>query len=135
MRLIQRSTRSFAVTEVGSSYYAHCRAMLVEAKAGEEAVARAHAEPCGIVRMICPVGLLVTRVGDMLAKFLAQHPRIELHPEETNRRVDVVSEDIDVAIRVRPPPLEDSDLAKRVLSDRRQCLVTTPRLLACAGSP
>jgi DNA-binding transcriptional LysR family regulator len=135
VRLIQRSTRSFAVTEVGRSYYAHCRAMLVEAEAAEEAVARVHAEPCGIVRMSCPVALLAARVGDMLAQFLAQHPRIELHLEETNRRVDVVAEGIDVAIRVRPPPLEDSDLAMRVLSDRGQCLVAGPQLLARVGIP
>jgi DNA-binding transcriptional LysR family regulator len=49
--------------------------------------------------------------------------------------VDVVGEGIDVAIRVRPPPLEDSELVMRVLSDRGQCLVASPALLARLGAP
>jgi len=129
-RLIQRSTRRFAVTDIGQTYYAHCRAMLVEADAADEAIALTQAEPRGIVRMSCPVALLNARVADMVAAFMMAHPRVELHLEETNRRVDVVAEGIDIAIRVRPPPLEDSDLVMRVLADRKQCLVACPRLLA-----
>ncbi|WP_218509308.1 LysR family transcriptional regulator [Variovorax sp. dw_308] len=133
-RLILRSTRSFAVTEVGRGYYAHCRAMLTEAEAAEESVAITHAEPRGVIRMSCPVALLASRIGEMLAGFLAQYPRVELHLEETNRKVDVVAEGIDLAIRVRPPPLEDSDLVMRVLSDRGQCLVASPGLLKRFGA-
>ena len=90
--------------------------MLTEAEAAEESIALARGEPRGVVRLSCPVALLATRVGPMLADFLAQHPRVELHVEETDRRVDVVAEGIDLALRVRPPPLEDSDLVLRVLS-------------------
>jgi DNA-binding transcriptional LysR family regulator len=134
-QLILRSTRSFAVTEVGRSYYTHCRAMLTEAEAAEESVAITHAEPRGVIRMSCPVALLATRIGEMLAGFMALYPRVELHLEETNRRVDVVAEGIDLAVRVRPPPLEDSELLLRVLSDRGQCLVASPTLLAQFGTP
>lgn len=129
-RLIQRSTRRFVVTETGQTYYGHCKAMLVEAEAADEAVALVHAEPRGIVRMTCPVALLDARIADMVAAFMAAHPRVQIHLEETNRRVDVVGEGIDVAVRVRPPPLEDSDLVMRVLAERRQCLVACPRLLS-----
>ncbi len=135
VRLIQRSTRRFAVTEIGQTYYAHCKAMLVEADAAEEAIAVTHAEPCGSVRMTCPVALLDAHVGAMLAEFMARHPRVEIHLEATNRRVDVVSEAIDLAIRVRPPPLADSDLVMRVFADRGQCLVASPALLAQRGTP
>jgi DNA-binding transcriptional LysR family regulator len=128
-RLIQRSTRRFAVTDTGQTYYGHCKAMLVEADAADEAIALTHAEPCGIVRMTCPVALLDARIADMLVAFMVAHPRVEIHLEETNRRVDVVGEGIDVAIRVRPPPIEDSDLVMRVLAGRGQCLVASPRLM------
>jgi len=104
--------------------------MLVEADAADEAIALTHAEPCGIVRMTCPVALLDARIADMLAAFMVANPRVEIHLEETNRRVDVVGEGIDVAVRVRPPPIEDSDLVMRVLAERGQCLVASPRLLA-----
>lgn len=128
-RLIQRSTRRFAVTEIGQTYYGHCKAMLVEAEAADEAIALSQAEPRGVVRMTCPVALLDARIAGMVAAFMVMHPRVEIHLEETNRRVDVVGEGIDVAIRVRPPPIEDSDLVMRVLADRRQCLVACPQLL------
>ncbi|QVN19774.1 LysR family transcriptional regulator [Burkholderia pyrrocinia] len=135
MRLIQRSTRRFTVTDVGQTYYAHCRAMLVEADAADEAIALLHEEPRGIVRVSCPVVLLDSLVGAMIAAFMAACPRVEIHLEATNRRVDVVGEGIDVAIRVRPPPLEDSDLALRVLAERGQCLVASPALLRERGVP
>ncbi|MBB3102011.1 LysR family transcriptional regulator [Azomonas macrocytogenes] len=128
-RLIQRSTRRFAVTEIGQTYYGHCKAMLVEAEAADEAIALTQAEPRGIVRMTCPVALLDARIADMVAAFLVSYPRVAIHLEETNRRVDVVGEGIDVAIRVRPPPLADSELVMRVLADRGQCLVACPQLL------
>lgn len=135
VRLLQRSTRRFAVTEIGQRYYQHCRAMLTEAEAAEESVALARSEPCGVVRMSCPVALLAARVGCMLGEFMQQHPRVQLQVDETNRRVDVVEEGLDLAIRVRPPPLEDSDLVLRTLAQRRQCLVASPALLQRMGTP
>lgn len=135
VRLIQRSTRHFSVTEIGQTFYAHCKAMLVEAEAATEAVEVTRSEPRGIVRLACPVTLLDARVGEMLAEFLAAHPRVEVHLDATNRRVDVVGEGIDVAIRVRPPPLQDTDLVMRVLAERSQCLVASPRLLEHFGAP
>jgi len=134
-RLIQRSTRRFIVTEAGRTYYNHCKAMLLEADAADEAIAMNQAEPRGIVRMTCPIALLESRVGDMLAAYMLRYPRVELHVEATDRRVDVVGEGIDIAIRVRTPPLEDSDLVLRVLAERGQCLVASPALLERCGRP
>lgn len=135
VRLIQRSTRHFSVTELGKTYYTHCKAMLVEAEAAAEAIAITRGEPRGVVRVSCPVALLDARVGSMIADFMREQPRVEVHLDATNRRVDVVSEALDVAIRVRPPPLEDSDLVMRVLGERSQCLVASPRLLEQFGTP
>lgn len=135
VRLIQRSTRHFSVTEVGQTYYTHCKAMLVEAEAAQEAIDMTRSEPRGIVRVTCPVTLLDSRIGEMVADFMVVHPRVEIHLEATNRRVDVIGEGIDVAIRVRPPPLQDSDLIMRVLADRSQCLVASPALLRQFGVP
>jgi len=135
VRLLQRSTRRFSVTEVGQTYYAHCKAMLTEAEAAEESIEVTRAEPRGIVRMTCPVALLDAVVAPMLADFMVAHPRVELDLEATNRRVDVINEGIDIAVRVRPPPLQDSDLVLRVLAEHRQRLVASPALLAQHGTP
>lgn len=135
VRLVHRSTRHFSVTEIGQTFYAHCKAMLVEAEAAEEAIEVTRSEPRGIVRITCPVSLLDTLVAPMLADFMVEYPRVELHLESTNRRVDVISEGVDVALRVRPPPLEDSDLVRRVLAELSQCLVASPNLLERHGLP
>lgn len=130
VRLIQRTTRQFTVTEIGRTYYDHCKAMLVEAEAAQEAIDETRAEPRGVIRMTCPVALLHAVMDTMLADFMAAHPQVGLHLEATNRRVDLVAEGVDVAIRVRPPPLQDSDLVMRVLAERAQCLVASPGLIA-----
>lgn len=58
VRLIQRTTRQFAVTEVGHTFYQHCKAMLIEAEAAEQAVETLRSEPRGSVKLTCPVTLL-----------------------------------------------------------------------------
>lgn len=129
VRLIQRTTRHFMITEIGRTYYDHCKAMLVEAEAAQEAIDESRAEPRGTIRLTCPVTLLHQHVGAMLADFMAQCPLVTIYLEATNRQVDVVREAIDVALRVRPPPLQDSELVMRVLSEREQCLVASPALI------
>lgn len=135
VRLIHRTTRHFTVTDVGQTFYQHCKAMLVEAEAAQDAVATLQSEPRGTVRIVCPVTLLHVHVGPMLARFMVRYPGVNVQLEATNRRVDVVAEGIDVAIRVRPRPFEDSDLVMRVLADRGHRLVASPELVARMGKP
>lgn len=126
VRLLQRSTRHFSVTDTGREFYAHCMAMLVEAEAAMDVMKRNGGTPQGIVRMSCPTALLAYRVGDLVTQFMAQCPGIQVHLEATNRRVDVLGEGFDIALRVRFPPLEDSGLVMRVLSASPQQLVASP---------
>jgi DNA-binding transcriptional LysR family regulator len=65
----------------------------------------------------------------MIARFMAECPDVEVHLDSTPRRVDVIAEGIDIALRVRFPPLEDNDLVMRVLADSTQRLVASPALL------
>ncbi len=135
VRLIQRSTRRFAVTEIGQEYYRHCAAMLVEADAAQDVIERSHAEPQGMVRLSCPPGLVCFQVGELISRFMAQHPRVVVHLESTGRPVDVIGEGFDIAIRVRFPPLEESDLVMRVLTESPQRLVASPGLVAQFSRP
>ncbi|KFC74377.1 Trancriptional regulatory protein, LysR family protein [Bosea sp. LC85] len=135
VRLVQRSTRRFAVTEIGREYYRHCVAMLVEVDAAQEAIERARAAPQGIVRVACPSAVLYFQVGGMVAHFLAAWPRVEVRLESTNRRVDVIHEGFDIAIRVRFPPLEESELVMKVLAESTQRLVAAPRVLQGLSRP
>ena len=134
-RLIQRSTRSFTVTEAGQIFYRHCKAMIIEAEAAQEAINSLRAEPRGLIRLSCPIALLHVHIGEMLAKFMALYPQVTVQLEETNRQVDVLNENVDLAVRVRPLPLDDSDLVMRKLADRGMCLVASPGLVERFTTP
>ncbi|QZN91895.1 LysR family transcriptional regulator [Idiomarina abyssalis] len=134
-KLIYRSTRSFHLTEVGQKYLQHCRAMLVEAESAQEAIDSLRSEPRGVIKLTCPIALLNAHIGCMLAEFMNLYPEVDIQLEASNRRVDVIAEGVDVAIRVRPPPLEDSDLVMKVLSERTLCIVASPDLVSKFGTP
>ena len=129
VRLLNRSSRRFSVTEIGREFYDRCLATLVEAEAAEQVIAQVRAEPRGVVRMSCPIALLNFQFGALIAKFMVVNPAVEVHLESTNRRVDVIAEGFDVAIRVRFPPLEPTDLVMRRLDESIQCLVARPALI------
>jgi DNA-binding transcriptional LysR family regulator len=135
VRLIQRSTRRFAVTEIGREYYRHCVAMVVEADAAQDVIDRTRSEPQGVVRVSCPSSMIYFQVGEMIARFMAQCPKVDVLLESTNRSVDLIHEGFDIAIRVRFPPIEDSDLVIRKLAESPQQLVASPSVLEGSSRP
>jgi DNA-binding transcriptional LysR family regulator len=135
VRLLQRTTRKLALTEVGANYYEHCRAMLAEAEAAEEAILRATAEPRGLVRVTCPEQIAKSLLGPILPRFLAANPQVRVWLDATGRRVDLIEEGVDVALRVRPVIEESASLVARRLGVGRLFLVASPTLLAGHGVP
>jgi DNA-binding transcriptional LysR family regulator len=135
VRLIQRSTRRFQVTELGQAYYTRCKGMLLEADAAQTLIDTARDEPCGTVHVSCPVGLLHMHVADMLASFALRYSEVGVHLIDVNRPVDLLNEGVDVALRVRPVPLDDTDLVLRPLARAEQWLVASPILIAAHNSP
>lgn len=135
VRLLQRTTRKVIVTDVGQTYYQHCAALEAEAHAAQEAIDRTRSEPQGLVRMSCPVSLMQGPVSGTIAKFLGAHPLVRVYVDMTNRRVDVIEEGFDLALRVRTPPLDPSELAMRKLGDSEAGLVGSPALLNLRGRP
>ncbi len=129
VRLLNRSSRRFSVTDIGREFYDRCVAMLVEAESAEQVIAKARAEPHGLVRMSCPPGLLSFQFGELVARFMMQNPAVQIQLESVNRRVDVIAEGFDLAIRVRFPPLESTDLVMRWLDESSQCIVAAPGLI------
>jgi DNA-binding transcriptional LysR family regulator len=135
VRLINRTTRRLSLTEAGKTFHRHCLALLDEAQAAKDAMSQILASPQGLVRISCPTGLLQGGIANILARFLANYPHVRIALDATNRRVDVVDEGLDIAIRVRRPPLEDSDLALRSFGPDEIILVASPRLIAAHGAP
>jgi len=135
VRLLQRSTRKLAVTDIGQEYYRHCVAMLVEAGAAQEVIERSRSGPQGLIRVSAPPALVCFEVGPMIARFMAANPRVNLEMDITSRRVDVIGEGIDVALRVRFPPLEQSELVMRTLGESPQRIVAGPSLVKGMSLP
>ena len=135
VRLLQRSTRRFAVTDVGMSVYRHAQTMLTEAQAAREVVDRLSAEPRGVVRVSVPVALAQQQLPKLLPKFLEQYPKVRLQLHIGNRRVDLINEGFDVALRVRARLDDDGSLVMRSFGQIQELLVASPKYLDRAGRP
>jgi DNA-binding transcriptional LysR family regulator len=135
VRLLQRSTRRFAVTDVGNNVYRHVQSMLAEAQAAHEVVDRLSAEPRGIVRVSVPVSLAQQQMPRLLPDFLALYPKVRLQLHVSNRRVDLINEGFDIALRVRSKLDDDGSLVMRSFGQVQELLVASPGYLKRAGRP
>ena len=128
-RLLQRTTRQLKLTAVGERYLRHCQAMLLEAEMADETVASMSSEPRGRLRVSCPVGLAHEILPEIIAGFLEKYPLVQLEVMLLNRRVDLVTEGVDVALRVRELGDEDPLLVTRRLRQAQMLLVASPAFL------
>jgi DNA-binding transcriptional LysR family regulator len=133
VRLIERSSRRFRVTEVGQTFYERCRAMMLEAERAEALVAEAQAELHGRIRMSCPRNL-VKFVSVIGRGFLDRFPKVQLQLVGTDRAVDLIEERIDVALRVRHDLTSDASLTMRSLGRSRWILVASPQVASGLGA-
>ena len=132
VRLLERSTRRLKVTEVGQEVYAQAVTATAAAEAASEAAMRVRAEPQGLVRLSCPLNLhdALTR---RLPAFLTDHPRLRLQILSTNRRIDLIEERVDVAVRVRERLDTDGDLQMRRIGVSRRIVVASPDFVRAHG--
>lgn len=135
VRLLNRTSRSLSLTEIGRRFYQHCVALVAESKAAKDIVDQTRSKPQGTIRISCAVGLLSSGITAIIAQYLQDNPQVQVLIDATNRRVDVVEEGLDFAIRVRLPPLENTDLAVRQLGLSAQILVASPKLAARHAPP
>jgi len=135
VRLLQRTTRKFVVTEAGERFYRHCQAMLAEARAATEDVATLNDEPRGVVRLSCPVSLAQTVLAFVLPEFLARYPKVQVRLISNDRRVDLIGEGIDIAIRVRTKLDADATFVLRTFGQSNVLPVASPALLEAHGRP
>lgn len=134
VRLLERSSRRFGVTELGEEFFERSRAVLADAAAAEDAVARVRDEPRGLVRASCPPGL-VQAIAPALPRFLAAHPQVRVQILVTGRRVDLIEERVDVALRVRARLDTDADLQVKPLGRGWLMLAASPDFLTRNGRP
>lgn len=129
VRLIQRSTRSFSVTDLGQRYYEHVSAMLSEAAKAEEVLELSRDEPSGTIRLACPAPLLQNHVGQVIAQYLLDFPHVNISIEATNEHRDLIEEGYDLALRFWMQPTEGDGFIAKKLGSTRLVLCAGPALL------
>ena len=135
VRLLQRTTRRFVVTDVGERFLAHCKAMIEQAEAARDVVEELRSEPCGWIRLSCPISLAPTVMAELVPEFLARYPKMQVRLLVSDRRVDLIGEAFDIAIRVRNVIDTDATLVLRTIGQSRVILVASPGFLEHHGTP
>lgn len=133
VRLINRTTRSVQVTEIGRAYYERARTLITDFETLEESIKAEAGQPRGRLRLTAPQTLGEMELMEMMAAFRARFPGLDVEIFLNDRVVDLIAEGFDVAIRVTT--LQDSTLIARKLCDVRLLLCASPAYLKARGTP
>lgn len=134
VRLIQRSSRHFAVTDIGMNIYRHAQVMMNAAQAAHDLVDHLSIKPRGVIKVSVPVDIAQNQMSKLLPEFLKLYPEIRVQLIISNRRVDIVNEGIDIALRVRSKLDEDPSLVLRQFAQIEQHLFASQAYLNEFGS-
>ena len=129
VRLIQRSSRHFAVTEIGMNIYRHAQVMMNAAQAAHDLVDHLSTQPRGVIKVSLPVSIAQNEIAKILPQFIKTYPEIRIQLIVSNRRVDIINEGIDVALRVRSNLDDDPSLILRKFENIEQHLFASQAYL------
>ena len=135
VRLLQRSSRRLVLSSVGERFYERCQAIVALGESAHELIQEAVAQPQGVLRVSCPITLAQVWLTPLLPAFMKAHPKVRMLLTVSNRRVDPLEEPMDVVLRVRRPPFDDSSLVVRPLGRTQDVLIAAPALLREHGTP
>jgi DNA-binding transcriptional LysR family regulator len=133
-RLINRTTRRLALTEVGRAFYERCARIVAEAEEAELAVTHLQESPRGQLRVNAPVSFGVLHLGPALAAFMQRYPELNLDLDLTDRYVDLIEEGFDLVVRIAAE-LENSSLIARKLADNEMVVAASPAYWNRCGRP
>lgn len=133
LRLLHRTTRKIELTEAGQLYYARSKRIVDEARLAHEQLGEMLEQPSGVIRVSLPVDLGTLYLTPIIADFARNYPAITFEFDLTPRRVDLVTEPFDVAIRIGK--LEDSGLIARLIGRHSRYLYASPGYIEASGEP
>lgn len=135
VRLLQRTTRSIALTEAGERFHARCLSALESVESAYESVAELRKEPTGTVRLACPVVMAQSYLAPVLPAYLAAHPKVRVFVEASDRVVSVIEERFDLVLRAGRKQDEDPSLVVKPMGMAQHILVASPGYLDKVGRP
>ncbi len=131
--LLHRNSRRVELTELGQKYFERCEKIVEAAEAAHDQLVRESSSPKGKIRMSVPVDFGLIFIAPALVEFARLHPDLTFDVDMSPRRVDLLAEHYDLAIRVGE--LEDSSLVTRRLANVEVSLYASPAYLGTAGVP
>jgi DNA-binding transcriptional LysR family regulator len=133
-RLLHRTTRKLMLTEFGASLLEHARRVADETEAAAALAQHRQGAPSGLLRVSMPADFANLAMNTVLAQFLVQYPAISLELDLSPRRVDLVAENFDLAIRMGDLP-DDATLAARRITVSTLALYASPVYTGLRGLP
>lgn len=134
VRLLNRTTRSMSLTEAGQRYYEQVARILDDLQQADSSLGELQATPSGTLRVSAPMSFSLVCLADAIPRFLARYPELTLDLQLDDRRVDMIAEGFDLAVR-GSDRLEDSSLVARPLLTLRHVLCAAPQYLRRHGTP
>lgn len=133
VRLLNRTTRRLSLTEEGQSFYDRSTRILADIEEAEMAVANLHSAPRGTLRVNCGTAFGKHQISPLVPEFLERYPEVKIEITQVDTLVDLIDEQVDVAIRFGE--LSDSSLVARYLAGSRRAIVASPEYLERHGVP
>ncbi len=133
VQLITRTTRTMHLSEAGELYYRRCRQLIDDFEEAQFEVSQASRQLKGRLRVSAPLSFGVSHLAPAVVEFMHLHPELIIDVDLSDRRVDLVKEGYDLAVRVGA--LEDSSLRTRKISSVRHVVCAAPEFLSRHGVP
>lgn len=133
-RLVERNTRRLYLTDTGQEFFSRAKTVLADLKDAEDAVNAATLNPTGTLRITASLSFAMHHVAPLLREYTQRYPNVTVHVEAANRYLDIIDNNIDVAIRTREFE-PDSNITVRRLATTRRILAASPRYLSAHGRP
>jgi DNA-binding transcriptional LysR family regulator len=133
-RLVERNTRRLFLTDTGREFYSRARSIVSDLREAEAAVNATSLNPVGTLRITSSLSFAMRHVAPVLREFTTRYPNLRVHVETANRYMDIIDNNIDVAIRTREFE-PDSNITIRRLAETRRLMAASPTYLARFSAP
>lgn len=134
VRLVERNTRRLYLTDTGQEFFQRARGILADLRDAESTVNAAALNPTGVLRITASLSFSMHHIAPLLREYTERYPNVTVHVEAANRYLDIIDNNIDVAIRNREVE-PDSNITIRRLAGTRRILVASPAYLSRHGTP
>jgi DNA-binding transcriptional LysR family regulator len=133
VRLIERTTRRMRVTDAGRTFYEQAKRIVAAVAEAEGSIGEQRDQPTGTLHVSAPILFGRLQIAPLVSTYLERYPNVSVNLSLSDRFVDLIDEQVDVAIRIGRLP--DSTLAAVPLGETQRVLVASPAYLRRAGRP